>query len=181
MQIKLLDKTFTITAKRTKVIDHFPNDEKYGGGNRQQYSITVTSNDTGLLSRSFSYTGSIHDYERGHIDLDRSDLLNAFECILGDGLSGLMDVDQFASEFGYTKPSQAIKIHGLCKKTTEKLNDMGLMESELCDLINALHELEDSGQDREGYTDTQDRENYIEEKPPLKGEAMPRTAHDEGL
>lgn len=62
-------------------------------------------------------------YSMGSAHYDEPELLDVLECIADDSASydNAQDVDDFASEFGIEKPSQAIKIYNACKRTAAGL------------------------------------------------------------
>ncbi|VVB60571.1 Uncharacterised protein [uncultured archaeon] len=52
-----------------------------------------------------------------------------------------MDFKEFCGEFGYDNDSRrAEKIHKECKKSLNKVEDLGFFESELTDILNELQE-----------------------------------------
>lgn len=64
--------------------------------------------------------------------------------LLSDATSGLMDVDEFAAEMGYDKPSVAIKTWKACQVVGRKLRRLfDCTGDELYDLVNMADELQD--------------------------------------
>jgi hypothetical protein len=91
---------------------------------------------------SFEFFGSSQDFEDGKNELEEHDLLHAFYCVLGDVNCGLMDFEEFCSEMGYSTDSrQAYQTWEACKESAEQLNDLGLNQEEIYDLLNELSEL----------------------------------------
>lgn len=71
--------------------------------------------------------------------LDEQELASALWCFLTDGISyeNAQDIDDFQSEFGYTKVSECQRAYEGCKKAHEKWKKFNL---DACDLANWLQE-----------------------------------------
>lgn len=73
------------------------------------------------------------------------DKLETLDMLISDALSGLMDIDEFAREFGYDKPSEVIRVHKGCRATYDKLTRLlNCGEAELIDLGNLIRETQSS-------------------------------------
>lgn len=70
------------------------------------------------------------------------DLAQAVSCFFSDALAYAQadDIDDFMYNFGYEKPSEALKAYNACKSTFEDAQSMGYGESEICDILNYLSE-----------------------------------------
>lgn len=74
-----------------------------------------------------------------------SEVLNAFQCVLNDALAYLdsRDIDDFADNFGYTKPSQAIAAYEGCQEAWNKCREVIGDEDAVRKLYNELVEFID--------------------------------------
>jgi hypothetical protein len=109
-----------------------------------QYKIHVLFDRVGDMDTDFTpvknhfdFYGSIAEYESGS-KMEATDLANALRCHISDGMYAYMDVDQFASELGYEKPSEAIRVHKACEKSREQLETAGFTEQLMCDVLNEM-------------------------------------------
>lgn len=103
----------------------------------RRYTVVVGAKE-GI--ETFDFWGSVNDYEEGK-DPDPKD---ALEAVLSDALSGAdhEDVDSFSSEFGYTKPSEAIRAFEECKQAYAKLKRLGLDRERIAELLGKVQEME---------------------------------------
>lgn len=51
----------------------------------------------------------------------KPELRDVLDCLFSDASAGQYELDDFFSEFGYTKPSEAIKAHKACIRTMKAL------------------------------------------------------------
>lgn len=80
---------------------------------------------------TFDFWDSYHNTVNG-IEVD---LRGALSCFAGDALNGnQFDVDEIASEFGYTKPSDAIRVWKGLQKAQKQAKRLGLTDDELSEL-----------------------------------------------
>lgn len=92
-------------------------------------------------------TKKVYGKEFPDLELRNSELREALTCFVDDALAGDMDIDEFASEFGYEgeKISKVLRIYNGCKEAKEKLlNLLNCPVNRLYDLINALREEENA-------------------------------------
>lgn len=103
-------------------------------GNYNNHLVTVTNNDTKQRC-TFEFWASIAKPE---LETDY-DVLNAFNCFVGDAVSGEMDFEEFCGEFGYDTDSRtAEKTWKACKRSTAKLERV--YDGDVYDLANELGE-----------------------------------------
>lgn len=97
---------------------------------KQQHNVTVWMGDEHV-----EFDLYCDDYELGE-----DGLREAFYCFLSDGIaySNSRDIDDFQSEFGYTKVSDCIKAYNGCKDTYDKLTSLCVID--IYDLSNSLQE-----------------------------------------
>lgn len=107
---------------------------------KMRYKHGITLKTTGHKIQKFSYWGSQVDYDAKKSELDADDLENALECFVSDAIAGDMDIDEFASEFGYEKVSECITARKACIATRNKLAKLGIEGDDLYNISNALHE-----------------------------------------
>lgn len=142
MDLKALNHNFKLEAVNVGTVDRFPNETEPQRvtGQRSKYRVSVKNLDTGKRT-SFSFYGSIADFEAGKIALEGQDLIFALYCFLSDGLSGQESFSDFCGNFGYDEDSRtAERIHKECVKSLDKLGRIGLTASNLSDLLNHLQE-----------------------------------------
>lgn len=122
--------SFTVTANYTG-----SKPAQWGDGNENwnHHKITVKNKDTGRQA-SFDFWASITNPELR----TQYDVLNAFYCFVSDAVSGLMDIDDFQSEFGYEKDSECIKAYKGCQKAAAQMER--IYDGDLYNLLNALAE-----------------------------------------
>ena len=143
--LRVLGKEFEITAKHTGEIKGFPNSDDNMMHNVFKIAVKREFGD-GAITKSFKFYDSYANWEKGKTTMDLMDMLLAFKSFLEDAWAGSMDFEDFCSEYGYNNDSRrAEKIYNECKKQLEKIMDLGIFESELADLINALNEIECEG------------------------------------
>ena len=89
---------------------------------------------------SFDFWGSLNDARNGKRIIEGRDLAFCAYCHLTDALYYLQakDIDDFASEFCYQKPSELIKAWEGCKSASVSLSAVGMDEQEICDVVNWL-------------------------------------------
>jgi len=67
--------------------------------------------------------------------------MDLLSMLLGDATVGLMDIDEFASEYGYTKVSVVIRTHKACQKTARKfMRLLSCTSDDLYDLANMVND-----------------------------------------
>jgi len=88
-----------------------------------QYSLKVDYNNK---SKSFNYYGSIQDFKKDKF----SKAMEAFNSILLDARSydRVKDRDQFADEFGISKPTQVNEAYTACQNTYKDLKKLGIKD-----------------------------------------------------
>lgn len=109
--------------------------------NWNNHIITVIDTETNRRLR-FDFWSSIH---QGYKDLeDEKALLWAFDCFLGDAISGEDSFEDFCSELGYDEDSRkAYKIWRACQRSADKFYrispcaDLQELESELREIAEA--------------------------------------------
>lgn len=150
-EIEINDKRYVITGTYKGTVLGFPN-SKEDNLYHNRFLITVKRVlDNGkTIKRSFNYYGSSVDYEKHREKQERSlsikdpelneeKLLFAFRSFIEDAIAGDMGFDDFCGEFGYdTDSRRAEKIHKECKKSGQKVFDIGLFQSDLNDVLEVL-------------------------------------------
>ena len=91
--------------------------------------------------QTFDYYGSKRDYAEHKDILSETDLMNALECIISDAIAGTHDCAEFFNEFGYEDPREGLKAWQGCKKTLCMLNELGISDDMLYDMISELSEI----------------------------------------
>ena len=135
-ELKVCGKEFNLKSKLVSEGVKFPNSEDETLHNQFKISVKVDG-----MTKKFNFYGSMSDYEAGKKDLTEEGLKDAFRCLIDDGNAGDMSFEDFCSEFGYdTDSRKAEKIHKECGEILDKLLDLGLLESELPDILNELSE-----------------------------------------
>jgi hypothetical protein len=107
---------------------------------RYRHTITIKANG---ISKRFSFHGSIHDYQNCKDRLNKEDLIYVLECVISDGITGLMDCKEFFVEFGYDDPCEGLKTLKACQSTLQRLEQMGLNEDMLYELSEDIREIEE--------------------------------------
>ena len=94
---------------------------------------------------SFYFWGSINDFENGRNVLRGEELIFPAYCFFFDASAYLnaKDIDAFASELGYTKPSELLKAWKGCKKAWKDCKRLGLSKGDVFEIRNHL---QDTGQ-----------------------------------
>lgn len=98
-------------------------------GNHYRVTIRVKRK-----SHTFDYWGSYADMVKG----EPADLRSALSCFALDAMAfdGARDIDDFCKEFGYTKPSEAIRAYNGCKAASKAAARIGLSWDDLADLAD---------------------------------------------
>jgi hypothetical protein len=146
-EIEVLGKKFLLKSRLVNSGVPFPWDDHEERDHLSTYhnafSVAVHRllDDGGKVIRNFTFYDSQANYEKGIDDLDEFTLKWAFRCFLDDGLSATYDFEEFCGEFGYdTDSRRAERMYKACQRSLDKLRDLGIFDSELCDMINALSE-----------------------------------------
>jgi hypothetical protein len=105
-----------------------PWDEEQGW-NHVKYSVTI-ANERG--EANFPFWGSYDDYQHNR-DPSPLDALASY-VLDAQSYAETKDVDDFAEEYGYTKPSRAIQAYNGCKEAFEHFLAMGYDETDLATL-----------------------------------------------
>ena len=145
---------YKISAILTGFITKDPWDNKLERLIRPKYEIIITNLDnnkkavfdywgSAIFAGPLNYIVSPDEYpEQFYAQINREllpklkkltelDLLESFEMILSDGLSGTQyTANQFQAEFGYDNPVQALSIYLKCQQTSEQLNQVGIYDVE---------------------------------------------------
>lgn len=121
-----------IVLRSTHVGEERPWDGKHW---KQSFNVNVKV--TNLEDGDINVT-NFRFYQPNKILL-KNDLLHAFWCFVSDAQSATMDIDDFSSEFGYTKISECLKIHRECQRQLEKYQTLRI-PGDICDLLNWLTE-----------------------------------------
>jgi hypothetical protein len=139
MRISLLDREFEIKATLVDCVKGFPNDNK-DTAYHNQFTVTVKLNNK---SRRFSFFGSARDCQEGKTTIPDKDFIYVLECFLSDGYCAIGSFEDFCGELGYDQDSRnAEHIYKSCQKTLDQLNGLGIDDSELADLLNAIRDIE---------------------------------------
>ena len=142
VEFEINGKKLTIKSKWVGEREGFPFDErdKY---THNVFNITISRKVNGkTVRRQFKFYDSYQNYLDGKTELSEKDTLLAFRCIIEDAILGSYSFDDFCSELGYSNDSiRALKIYKACKRTLDKLMDLGIYESELYDIVNKLSEM----------------------------------------
>jgi hypothetical protein len=93
------------------------------------YRINATYNGRRF---SFDFWDSIANTQAG----EPCDVRGALHCWASDVSSGLYisDVDELAEEFGYTKPSEALRVFNALKASVKQYERLGMSEEDLQEL-----------------------------------------------
>lgn len=99
---------------------------------KQHHKVLVRIGD---VHTTFNYYSNCNDYE-----LNEDGLREAFYFFLSDGISydNAKDIDDFQSEFGYTKVSDCIKAYNGCKDAYDKW--ASLCDINIYDICNWMQE-----------------------------------------
>lgn len=106
----------------------YPWGEKY---QKNHYRVFITINGEKV---QFEY------YTNAVSPLKKDELINAFYCFLSDGIAYInaRDIDDFQSEFGYTKVSECTQVYNACKRAYEKWMNVGGID--IYDICNWLQD-----------------------------------------
>ena len=111
---------------------------------RRKFKVLVEiTNGTGIVKTTFDFYDSIASYDEGIENLDEKAKGWAFYSFVSDAINYLdhSNIDDFASEFRYTKVSEVIKSFKGCKRSYCILhNRFGLSDDDLYELSNFLQE-----------------------------------------
>jgi hypothetical protein len=127
-----------IEAQYEKPVLGFPNTKCTRGDDyHNEFNIIVKNQKANRAV--FKFYGSTFDYNKGITRLSDEDIKTALSSILSDGLSGLMSFEEFCAEYGYDEDSRsAEKIHKLCIESMDKLEYLGIEETDMLSMINDL-------------------------------------------
>jgi hypothetical protein len=135
-QVKNGVMTFGITAKLAESGVRFAFADDADQTLHNKFNVRVK---VGKKSRSFNFFGSQADYEQGKEKLDDTDLKEAFRAFISDAESATESFADFCGNFGYNEDSRrAEKTYKACKKSLKKLNALGITESDLYNILEAL-------------------------------------------
>lgn len=139
MMYKSNETELNIEAQFEKPVVGFPNEKSSRGTDyHNEFNIIIKNMDGNRAV--FKFYGSTSDYNKNKVSMNDDDLKCALESILGDGLSGLMDFDQFCDEYGYDQDSRsAERIHKACIESMDKLEYLGIEESDMYRIITELN------------------------------------------
>lgn len=133
-------KNLVVTAKLHAEGVKFPNSELSDRILHNHFKVTVKNTDS-KTRISFDFYGSYADWQNGVIELCQSDLKHALYSFISDSEAGTKEFEEFCSELGYdTDSRKAEKIHKACIKSFEKLEKLGISESEMYDYLNELND-----------------------------------------
>lgn len=146
MEITLQDMKFKVTAKFIEHVYGFPFDKEDRKDWHNKFLISVTRFlDEGKVTRRFCFYGSTHNWQQGIKTLSDNYLEDTLRCFFDDALYGTEDFDDFCANLGYDTDSRtAERTYKACRRTLDKVQDMGIFESVLPDLINELSDREDN-------------------------------------
>lgn len=124
--------THEIILNGVHIGEERPWDGKYW---KQAFNINVkvTNLETGEIN-----VANFRFYQQEKV-LWTNDLRHAFWCFVSEAQSGTMDIDDFFSEFGYTKISEGLKVYRGCQRQMEKYQTLQI-PGDVCDLLNWLSE-----------------------------------------
>ena len=95
------------------------------------YRVTIRVNGK---RHTFDFWGSYADMTQGK----PAELRAALSCFASDAMAfdNTRDVDDFSAEFGYTKPSEAIRAYNGCKAARKAAARLGLSRDDLLELAD---------------------------------------------
>ena len=142
VEFEINGKKLTIKSKWVGERTGFPFDDK-DTLEHNIFNITISRKvDSKTVRRQFKFYDSYQNYLDGKRELSKEDTLFAFRCIIEDALAGCDGFDEFCSDLGYSNDSiRAFKIYKACKKTAEKLKDLGISEDDLYDIVDKLSKM----------------------------------------
>lgn len=127
-------KNFLVSAVLNKSGVPFPDQKDGGLHNKFNVSVTNTENQNCI---SFDFYGSTNDFNNAVTEIENDDLLSAFECFISDSIAGMLEFDDFCSEFGYDNDSRsAERIHKECLKSLAKAQV--IIDADLYEFANEL-------------------------------------------
>ena len=92
------------------------------------------------IQTSFLFHTSNHDWQQGKQSMDKNEIIGAFYCFLGDAHTGNMSLEEFLREFGYEYNRESVRIYNACKRSLDKMENLGIFESEIVDMLNEIQE-----------------------------------------
>jgi hypothetical protein len=94
------------------------------------YRVTIKANGR---RATFDFWDSLHNQQTGK----EIDLRGAISCFASDVMTGMNcnSVDDIASEFGYDKPSEALRVFKGVKKAQKQAERLDLTDEELSELM----------------------------------------------
>ena len=135
---KLAGVELKVTPRYVETVQGFP----FGQDSlpHNHFRIRVKSSRT-EIARTFSFYGSAADQEQGRKTLNKKETLWALDCLIGDAVSGLLDLNQFGAEMGFPGDClKAIRIYNGAKRATAKLRDLGIEGDLLYEVSNAIRD-----------------------------------------
>ena len=131
-----------VSAKYIDTVKGFPfvkDDQNY----HNHFEISIKNLDTDEFFTSDFY-GSARDCDNGIIKLNHEGLMDAIDCIISDGMYAEYSFEEFCDELGYDTDSRtAERIYNAVLKTSDKWGKIGFTPSELYDLSQFLHDLQE--------------------------------------
>lgn len=119
--------------------------------------ITVTNKKT-KVEVFFDFWTSI---ARPYI-LSTVELLESFDCFIGDAILGILSFDEFCSELGYSNDSiEAQKIHNKCKESS--IAAMKVLDENIYDFASSLREHIDKRHDNKEIKEKRTEDKKLEE------------------
>jgi hypothetical protein len=108
-----------------------------GAKNNTYHNKFKLSVSTAAGRTSFTFYGSMFDYQNGVTELDAAALRSALQCFFSDASSASGSFTDFCSEIGYNEDSRAAyKIYTACRKSAAKV--ARLTSTDVYALIEAL-------------------------------------------
>jgi len=141
VEFEINGKKLTIKSKWVGERKGFPSDDK-DTLEHNIFNITISRKVNGkTIRRQFRFYDSYQNYLDGKRELSKEDTLFAFRCIIEDALAGNDSFDEFCSNLGYSNDSlKAFRIYKECIKTFRKLQDLGINQEDLYDILSKLSE-----------------------------------------
>ena len=141
VEFEINGKKLTIKSKWVGERTGFPFDDK-DTLEHNVFNITISRKVNGkTVRRQFKFYDSYQNYLDGKTELSEEDTLLAFRCIIEDALAGCDGFDEFCSNLGYSNDSlKAFRIYKECVKTFRKLQDLGINQEDLYDILSKLSE-----------------------------------------
>lgn len=108
---------------------------------RRKFALITGENMYGAATLDKIRAGEFDKFAEPKYETGR-ELAFMFRCFLQDATCGAMDIDDFASDFGYTVISKCIEAHKACKQALAQFEELGLNVDNLNDMLN---EMSDAG------------------------------------